>query len=191
MARAPKPKIMKTTGKPRRSSTGGPGERQVEMAEWRRKLRVSRLKFDDRLKREFLDEFVKHGRFQTSCLSVDTTPATVRSHIENDPEFAEAFEAAKQTYRDKVHSVITLLAIDGLEEPIIGGEFRDQVVAHKRIFATNLVMAEARRVDPGYKDQTTVDLTIKSGVLLAPPTTSPAEWAAQFAKPRPDDAKGE
>lgn len=178
---------LRKDGKPRKTTTGGPGPKHTDMASWRVKAQESRLKFTDPLKQVFLAEFAKHGRLYTSADACDVSTHTVRYHLENDPDFAAQFEDAKQAYRDKVHRVVTLLAIDGLDEPIIGGEFRDQVVAYKKVFATNLVMAEARRVDPGYKDQSTVDLNVAGGVFVAPTQLTPTEWAATFGKPKPPE----
>lgn len=58
------------------------------------------------------------------------------------------------------------------------------VPAFVREFSDNLLLAEARRVDPEYRDKSAIDLTSngEGGVLVAPPYMSPEEWVKKQEK---------
>jgi hypothetical protein len=87
------------------------------------------------------------------------------------------------------------LVYEGTEEPIIGGQYKDEVVAHKTIFPTNLIAMEARRIEPGFKERSEIDLKGGGGVLVVPANAAPDEWAkivegnnAETVQPDPPEA---
>ena len=166
--------------KQRPSSTGGPGPRNVDQTNWRKQLQQNRIKFDDDAKEVFLGEFEQHGRIGTAAKAAGVCIQTVRDHIKNDTDFGEAYAEAKMAYRDKVHETAYNVAVEGTDEPIIGGKNKDRVVAHKRVYATNILLAELKRVDPDYKERSEVDVNAKGGVLLMPQGLSMEEALQKF-----------
>ncbi|HNQ98351.1 MAG TPA: hypothetical protein PKN52_00045 [Trueperaceae bacterium] len=183
----------KKDGTPRASTTGGPGPRVVDMSNWRRRLQESRLKFDDRAKNIFLEKYAECGLMYVSARAAGVTPPTVTSHVENDPDFAAAFQDAKDAYRDRVMAHAYKLSIEGVEEPIIGGKDKDEVVAYKKVYATNILAMEMRRVNPDYKDRADVNLSGNvGGVLVVPARLSVEEWtkaAAEYRDQMPGEGK--
>lgn len=158
----------------------------ADQSAWRKHLRTEKIKFTDGLKEVFLRKLAQTGRKYQAAAAAGVTLRCAQYHEKNDPEFAAGIEEALAEYRDWVVEQGCKLAFEGVEEPIIGGKFKDRVVATKRVFATNLAAMEMRRVEPGYRDRAEVDLNVKGGVLIAPAGKSPEDWEQQFAKPAPD-----
>jgi hypothetical protein len=174
-------------GKKRKSTTGGRGPRNVNQATWRRKMQESRLKFDDDAKQRFLDDFAEHGLMWHAANAAGVHVTTVGGHLDNDPEFMQAFQEAKAQYADNIVAHHRRLCLKGVEEPIVGGPDKDEVIAHKVTYPTNLIAMELKRMEPEYKDKTEVDMTVNGGVLVAPSQMTPAEWTEKFAKKRGED----
>jgi len=183
--------LKKPVGYPKRnpavnaSTTGGPGPRNVDQTNWRHRMREGRIKFDDDAKLIFLRAFAEHGRMTEAAFAANVTGACVNNHLKIDPDFLAAFQEAKAIYRDKFIKHAQNLMFDGVDEPILGGRFKDEVVAHKRVYPLNLIAMEMRRVEPEYKERTEVDMTVNGGVLVVPPRISPSEWAEKYGKPAP------
>lgn len=170
--------------KPRRSSTGGPGPRNVDQTNWRQRLQEGRIKFDDDRKEVFLQAFAKTNRMHQSAEAAGVSLQTVRNHIENDPDFAEAFHEAQVAYRDKVHETLYHIAVEGVDEPILGGKDRDFVVTHVRKYYERSLLAEARRVDPDYKERSEVDMNHKGGVIVIPGDLTPDQFEEEMERHR-------
>lgn len=170
----------KPPGTPRLSSTGGAGPRNVDQSTWRTKVKTSRLKFDDNAKQKFLDEFAKTSRIEHSCQAAGIAWATLKHHRENDPEFNEAYEEARLAYRDRVHEHAERLIFKGVERPLLGGKFKDQIIATMIEYPIPLIQMELRRVDPaGYKDRQEVDVKGGGGVVVVPSDMSSDEWVKE------------
>lgn len=141
------------------------------------------LKFDEDMKERFLQKFAETGRIQHSALSVGVTKQTVANHRKSDPDFEEAFQEAKAAYADHVQAAVHKLAIEGVLEPILGGQWKDEIITHKRVYATNLLALEAKRVNPEYRENNNINVNVQAGVLLVPSSMSVSEWEAKHAPP--------
>jgi hypothetical protein len=155
------------------------GQKRADQSNWRTKLQASKLKFDDEAKQVYLTELAKHSRKMAAARKAGVAMMTVQRARENDPDFLEAELQAMATYRDRVHETIELVALDGVDEPIVGGQWKDEIVAHKKVYATNVLLAEMRRLDPDYKEKQEIDLNTKASVLVAPADMSPEDWIKQ------------
>ena len=171
-------------GELRKSTTGGPGPRQVDQSNWRKRLDERRVKFDDERKGIFLDVFRQHNRMTEALEAAGVTRQTVMNHLDNDPDFAEAMQEARLAYRDRVHETLYHVAIEGVDEPIVGGKERDHIVGYTRKYYERTLLAEARRVDPDYKERSEVDMNHRGGVLVAPAEVSPEQFAAELEEHR-------
>lgn len=176
-------------GEPNASTTGGPGPRNVDMSNWRQKMKEERVKFDDDRKEVFLNHFRQRNRLGEAAKAAGVTGATVRKHLENDPDFFEAFEEARLDYKDQFMDHVQNLMLEGIREPIFGGQFKDEEVGQKVTYPTNLIAMEMRRVEPEYKERVEIDAKVQGGVLAVPADAgmSVAEWAAKYGKPAPTD----
>lgn len=146
---------------------------------------LSNSVFDDSRKAIFLDFIAENGRVTDACRAAGVSSSTVRRHVEMDPDFAEAYDHAKQAYADYVTSVVERRALDGTREPIMGGRFKDQVVGHKVVYETPLTIMHAKRYVPEYRDRQQVDVSVTGGVLAVasalPGTDSgQKDWNAMY-----------
>ena len=154
-------------GQPAASTTGKKNP-LVDMSNWREKLQKSRIKFDDEQKERYLKVLATTGRKGEAADSVGVSRDTVKRHIEIDPDFALAFEDALERYRDRVHDIAQSTYDGRLKKPILGGQFKDEVVAHETIIHSNILAMELKRVDPSFKDRQEIDMNVKGGVLVVP-----------------------
>jgi hypothetical protein len=161
----------------RNSTTGGRGPREVDQTNWRTKLMTNRIKFDDAAKRTFLEHFAKTNRLMEACAVAGVTRHCVHDHQRNDPDFAEAYEDAKQRYRDSLHQHAEDLIFNGVEKPVIGGRNKDIIIATTVEYPIPLLQMELKRVDPDYKDRQVVENTGGgSGVVLIPAHMDAEDW---------------
>ncbi|HVJ14541.1 MAG TPA: hypothetical protein VM686_03835 [Polyangiaceae bacterium] len=190
MARAPKPKPPSKTG--RRASSTGRSNPMVDQDNWRVKVQQSRLKFDDEQKKIYLRELAEHSRKGDAANAAGVCMNLVRSHIANDPEFEAAVAKALDRYRDKIVAHHQRLTLEGYTKPILGGQFKDVVVAEEKIYPIQLLAMELRKVDHAYRDKETASRPDIGGVLVAPAEASSAEdWAARYGADtakKPDNA---
>lgn len=173
----------------RPSTTGGPNP-QAEMSTWRKKLQLSRLKFDDVAKDIFLAELSCHGRKGDAAAAAGVTAQTVRDHAKIDPEFAEALEVALESYRD--------LVVDHAQDLLLNGTIvrrfdqKGHVVEERVEYPIALLLAELKRVDHSYRDKAGApepaagenedDPTV-GGVILLPADMDEGDWIReQMAK---------
>lgn len=143
--------------------------------------------FDDDAKTRFLEVFAETGRITHAAAAAGVTAATVRRHFKKDQAFMEASEEAKGDYRDTIMEAVYMHAVEGVEEDVLGGQFKDRVVTTKRVWDTRLLAIEAKRVNPEYRE-TGVSVNVNLGVLVVPAKMSIDEWEANVNKTREIDA---
>jgi len=159
-----------------------PAEKEARLraaSSWRERFQVAKVVFDDNAKRIYLENLCRTGRKGESAEKAGVTIQTVSSHRANDPDFNSACEHAMSMYADYIHTHALGLMMDGVEKPIIGGRFKDEVVAHEKEYPTNLIAMELKRTNPEYKERAEIDMNVKAGVLVAPADLSPADWIEQ------------
>jgi hypothetical protein len=150
----------------------------VRKADFRdRYLKVTH--FDDGAKGVALDVMSQTGRISDAAMAGGVSVATVRSHMEKNSEFAQAWEVARQTYADKITGLIEERAFIGIEEPIIGGKFRDEVVGHKRVYSDSLAVMHAKRYVEEYREKQQVDVAVVGGVLAVATSMPSTERGAK------------
>jgi len=170
---------------------------RADQTNWRTKLQAARLKFDDAAKERYLTVLAATGFKTRAAKAAGVSCQTVATHVENDPDFAEAMQGALEDYHARFMEHWDRLVYEGTEEPIIGGKDKDEVVATKTVFPTNLIAMEARRVEPGFKERSEVDIKGGGGVLVVPANASQDEWQkivegrnAETVQPDPPEAQG-
>lgn len=185
------------------SSTGKVRKVRADQTIWRKKLQQSRLKFDDPQKQTYLTELASHGLKGRAAAAAGVCSQTVNDHCNNDDDFSEAVDEAIDTYRDGVVEEVSRRGKVGWDEavwqkgmqalmPVTDddgnvlytgeGESRRPVMrpASVRKFSDPLLILEAKRVDPAYREKQTIDLNPEGGgVLVAPARISPEEWVAR------------
>jgi hypothetical protein len=121
------------------------------------------------------------GRVTHAARASGISPLTVKAAEKNDPNFAEMVGLAQMEYRDKVAAEVYRRAIEGWDVPIIGGQWKDQVVAHERRYSDRLLEMEAKRVDSGYREKQALNIGQAGGVIVINASPSEKEpWRAKY-----------
>jgi len=177
MAGKPKQKLKKD-GTPYETSTGRVRKVKADQTTWRTKIQQSRIKFDDVQKKIYLEHLARTGLKGRSALVAGVCARTVGTHLENDPDFAEAYEEANDAYRDKFVDHATTLAHDGIQ--VTKYDKDGNVIEERKDYPIRLIELELKRVEPTYRDKQQIDLnTNHAGVLVAPAEMTPEAWIAQ------------
>lgn len=155
------------------------------------------VQFTAERKERFL-ELMRHdpdlgGRVTLCAEAVGISVRTVYDHTARDPVFADRFDEARNGFIEQ-YAMAALLrrGIQGVDKPIIGGKFRDEVVAHERVYSDSLLLAYLRAYKTEFRDRGdsagAISTSGSAGVLIVP--TAPLnveEWQAAFG----DLAKGD
>lgn len=151
-----------------------------DTGEWRSQIRMSRLKFDDEAKGIFLREYAKWGRMGESAAAAGVTPQTVRHHMEEDEEFANAVMIQEQEYKDKLIGHHQDLVFNGVEKK--NYDRNGNLVSETREYPIRLIELELKKHDKGYRDKQEVEVNHTGGVLVAPAeTASVDDWEKRFS----------
>ena len=151
-------------------------------ATWRKTLRKRQGKFDEQAKQIYLDNLSKTNLKTASAELAEVTMPTIRSHIEKDPDFAQRVKAAEELYRDDFIGHHHNLARHGIRRKKY--DRAGNIVEEYIEYPLRLIELELKKIDVGYRDSQSIDLTQTSvGALLAPATMTPEDWMeAQKAK---------
>ncbi len=160
-----------------RRNTAPKANPEVDTTNWRRKVQVASICFDDKAKAIFLEAFARHGRKKHAADAAGVTLHTVRNHLKDDPDFAKAYDGAGESYRDQfVEHAIGDLATKGVA--VMAATKDGDIYEARREYPVPLIILELRRIDPAYRDKQEIDITSGGGVLVAPAAMTPAEWVA-------------
>ena len=115
-------------------------------------------------KRKYCDEYAKTGVMLGSCEIVDIHHTTLAKWKEEDPEFREACELAKQVYIERLEKEVDRRAFEGqrrLKFDKNGLVQRDENgdVYEEWNFNSNLAMFRLKRLDPGYRERHEVTMS--------------------------------
>src|SRR3546814_6228719 len=114
-------------------------------------------------KAAFLAELARHGiavraARAASPQSAQGALSTFKNERQRDPEFAAAWEEALDTARAEVDHEIYRRAVEGYDEPVYGGKYREQVVGTVRKYSDRLLELRARAMLPAYRDAASINV---------------------------------
>ncbi len=141
-------------------------------------------KFTLKVQMLFCEHLAILGRVTHAARASGISPLTVKATEKSNPEFAEMVGLAQMEYRDKVAAEVYRRAIEGWDVPIVGGQWKDKVVAYERKFSDRLLEMEAKRVDSGYREKQSLNIGQAGGVIVI--NASPTEkepWRAKYNQP--------
>lgn len=146
-----------------------------------KEMKRGSYKFDRDARDRFLRNYAATGLVFVSCRAAGVSEETVRHYTRDNIEgFADEYAEAKGMYRDSLEAEIHRRAVLGVEEPIIGGKDRDEIVTTVQRYSDRLLEFHAKRHIQEYREKAQIDLNIKSGVIaLQAPSTSAEQWEEQ------------
>lgn len=146
---------------------------------WRSRIKMERIKFGDKEKEIFLDEYRKWGRMGESAAAAGVSTQCVRRAIEKDQEFAEALMMGEEEYRDKLIGHHQDLVFNGTQKENF--DRNGNLVSTETIYPIRLIELELKKHDAGYRDKQEVQVTHTGGVLIAPAEmASISDWEKRF-----------
>ena len=140
-------------------------------------------------KEQYLELFRTHpelgGRKYLCAEAVGVSGSTIDYHVKNDPEFAQALEDARQAWIDEhLFSAALKRARDGVERPIIGGKFKDEIITYERVYSDPMMLAMLRAHRAEFKDKDGSGMSQSGsggGVLIVPGAPATInDWQNQF-----------
>lgn len=154
---------------------------QDEDGNWRQRVQMERIKFDDKAKGIFLEEYRKWGRMGESAAAAGVTTGTVRRHMQDDEEFGMAVIMAEEEYKE--------LLIGHHQDLVFNGTTKESydrngnLVSTEQVYPIRLIELELKKHDAGYRDKQEVAVTHTGGVLVAPAEMgSIDDWEKRFSK---------
>lgn len=112
----------------------------------------------------YFKELEKHGEPPIAREVIGVSHTTISRHRKEDENFTKRESQAMETYRSKIAAEIHRRGIDGWLEPVFQGGVK---VGAKIKFSDVLLLAQARRHIPEYREKMQIDQTTKvEGDLL-------------------------
>lgn len=191
--KAKKAPALRKDGKPRRSPSGT-RRPKVDDNGWRTRLqRAHRCKFDDAAKERYLKAMVDEGRQWYACDAAGVSKSTVERHLQRDPEFADAVEAAVAEHQSKRLKKIEHQGLDGHLQ--VKKDAEGNVVEERRVYETPIRVKMLEKYDKEYRQKSELEVTGKTGVVVIPGVVGLADWSKlveqhdqQHAKSQDPDA---
>lgn len=153
-----------------------------DLRNWREVWKVGKkkpYKFDDLQRGRFLLVLSQTERVADAAAAAGISYSYARQVYREDPEFAEAWEDAVQEYRARVFAEVQQRAIEGTLEPIFAGK-DGELKGYKVVKSDALLIMEAKRAIPDYRDKKEIDVTT-GGKPVAFPLAVPAATLAELA----------
>lgn len=148
------------------------------------------LPFTEERKARYVALLQETGLKYVSADAVGVDMETVRAHAKVDEAFARAVDTAQQIWIER--NLITesvRRAMTGVDKPIIGGRFKDEIVATERVYSDGLMTVLLKALRPEFRDGPSAVATagVNAGVMIIPAAPpSMADWQTQFG----ESAKG-
>ena len=141
---------------------------------------MERIKFGDKEKGVFLDEYRKWGRMGEAAALVGVSTQCVRAQIDKDPEFAEALLIAEEEYKDKLIGHHQDLVFNGTVKKSYDRTGR--LVSEETVYPIRLIELELKKHDAGYREKQELAVSHSGGVLVAPAEmASIDDWEKRFS----------
>lgn len=145
------------------------------------------VEFSPERREMYIDYVRDHGVFSLAAAYAGVTPETAQVHRKADPDFESLVQAAKEDHTDMLIQEATRRAVVGFDEPIIGGPFKDKIVAKKRIYSDSLLqtLLRSKRAEYGAQGAEAIGGGGGSGggVLIVPyAPDSIVEWVELYGE---------
>ena len=156
--------------------------------------KLTKQRYTQELKERFLElfsgqsEHPEFGGCKQLCLNaIGVAEITHQKHTQSDPNYKAAYKEAHRTFIEQNMFIPALKrARDGVEKPIIGGKFRDEIVAKERVYSDALMLAMLRAHDRKFRDKDFEEdesNQSKGGVVVLPSAPDTMDkWESTFSE---------
>lgn len=154
-------------------------EYQDGAGDWRTRIISQRMKLDEKAKGRFLKEYKDHARMGDAAAAASVTGGTIRRHMKDDQDFAEACLEAEETYVSRLIEHQQKLVFDGSVKKTY--DRQGNLISEETVYPIRLIELELKKHDPGYRDKREVSMNVSGGVLVAPAEMKTIDdWEKQF-----------
>lgn len=148
------------------------GDGWMEMAVRKRYVTLDKIEV-------YLEEIRTHGIVDLACIRANLSKASINKYVDEHPEFEEALQDARNTYKAKVLLHHQDLVFNGTEK--VNYDRNGNVISTEKVFMPRLIELELKKVDSEYRDKQEVTHKVSGGVLVAPSDMgSVEEWEAKY-----------
>lgn len=145
------------------------------------------VEFTEARKLQFVEYYRQYGLVHKAAELVGVSDWTVSDHRKRDPEFNVLCDEAKQRWIDEVLvSEAVRRGTEGVDEPIIGGQFRNEVVGTKTIYSDGLLLALLRANRSEFRDgSSAAGQGAGSSPVMFIPSSTPAtldDWEEKYGE---------
>ena len=128
---------------------------------------------------KYLEETRTHGIAELAAIRSNLSKHTINKYVDENPEFEEALQDARNTYKAKVLLHHQDLVFNGTEK--VNYDRNGGVISTERVFMPRLIELELKKVDHEYRDKQEVTHKVAGGVLIAPSdVASVEEWEEKY-----------
>lgn len=152
------------------------------------KRRKPHVFFTPELKEKFLellrDDPDMSGSRPLCIAAIGINQNTFYDHMRLDAEFKAAVEEIEAEWIHKnLFQPAVRRARDGVRKPIIGGKFKDEIVAHEQVYSDSLMAMMLRAKMPEFREKDGGAASGAVNVLIVPsaPMTM-ADWQSQMGE---------
>lgn len=124
-------------------------------------------RFDERAQVVFLKTFAITGRIAESARAAGVSRDTVVAHRKNDELFAELYEEAINSYRDRIEAEVHRRALVGIDKPVYQ---KGELVGYIREYSDRMLELLAKRHIGEYSDKLEIKQSQPGGVMVIPAT---------------------
>lgn len=123
-----------------RKNSGRPGRIGVQDVFEALGYRKPVKRFDEDAQRIYLEEVRRTGFLKLAAIRAGIKPETAQALRRSDPEFDEAVKNAQSMYQWDLLQEAHRRATEGVTRPIIGGQFKDEIVAQEQVYSDGLLV---------------------------------------------------
>jgi hypothetical protein len=126
-----------------------------------------------------LEEIRTHGIMDLACIRANLSKAVINRYVDENPEFEEALQDARNTYKARVLLHHQDLVFNGTEK--VNYDRNGNIISTEKVFMPRLIELELKKVDSEYRDKQEVTHKVAGGVLVAPSDVgSVEEWEEKY-----------
>lgn len=133
-------------------------------------LRKPRATWTDEVEAKFLTELRKCGMLKQAAIVAGVNTYTVECRRKDDPEFQQAVLDSLEMHQYDLLTEMRRRAVEGVTRPIIGGQFKDEIVAHEQVYSDGMLTRLVEVRVPGFSRDKDADAGAGGGggVLIVP-----------------------
>lgn len=111
---------------------------------------------DDEQASLFLKVLRETGAYICAAEACNCNPREIQSYRREHPEFQLLCDDALEHYGTDIVRAMHTRAVQGWENPIIGGRNKDEIVAYEKKYSDSLGAMFLKKVDPSFRDKSEV-----------------------------------